>query len=527
MSSRFEERLRWLQDAGLGPLLTRGRKGIEKECLRVTQTGDISHRPHPRALGSALTHPDITTDYSEALLEFRTPPGTEAEATIAFLEDIHRYVYGCLENEILWVASMPCRIRGEEDIPIARYGHSNVGRMKSIYRLGLGYRYGRAMQAIAGVHFNYSLPEEFWPAYQAREGEIGSLREFVDRSYFGLVRNVQRYGWLMLYLFGASPAACRSFVGLEDAGFEDGDFENGDAESLYAPFATSLRMSDIGYKNKNQRGLDISYNGLSEYVAGLCRAIETPYAPYRDIGVQVGGEYRQLNDHILQIENEYYGFVRPKQVARPGERPTLALQRRGVQYVELRALDLGFFHPIGLDAGEIRFLEIFMLSCLFMDSPPLTREESREIEHNQLAVARHGRDPALRLRHHGRERAFADWALEICERCEGIGAILDGVAAQPRYGEALARQRSAIRDPALLPSARMLSEMRARSESFVAYALRISEQHARYFRDRPLSKERAAYFAEAAAASLARQAEIEHADDLSFEDYLKRYYAKC
>ncbi|MGH8478601.1 MAG: glutamate--cysteine ligase [Gammaproteobacteria bacterium] len=522
MSSRFQERLWRLQNSDLGPLLTRGRKGIEKECLRVTRTGDIAHTPHPRALGSALTHPDITTDYSEALLEFRTPPSADVEGTIGVLEDIHRYVYGCLEDEILWAASMPCRLHGDEDIPIARYGHSNVGKMKHIYRRGLGYRYGRAMQAIAGVHFNYSLPEAFWPAYQSQEGDSGPLREFVDRSYFGLVRNIQRYGWLVLYLSGASPAVCRSFVGLRDA-----DFQPLDAETSYAPFATSLRMSDIGYKNKNQRGLRISYNDLAEYVAGLCRAIETPYAPYREIGVKVNGEYRQLNDHILQIENEYYGFVRPKQVARPCERPTLALQRRGVQYVELRALDLGCFHPSGVDAGEIRFLEAFVLFCLFTESPPLTAEESREIEHNQLAVARYGRDPGVTLQERGIARPFAGFALDLCERMEAICALLDGAAPESPYGSVLNRQRAAIHDPALLPSARMLAEMRERGESFVTFALRRSEEHARYYKDRPLSKARAAYFAETAVASFAKQAEIEHTDDLSFEDYLKRYYANC
>jgi glutamate--cysteine ligase len=337
-----------------------------------------------------------------------------------------------------------------------------------------------------------------------------------------MVRNVQRYGWLVLYLFGASPALCRSFAGIGDS-----DFEPWDAETLYAPFATSLRMSDIGYKNKNQRRLQISYNGVAEYVAGLCRAIETPYGPYHEIGVKVNGEYRQLNDHILQIENEYYSFVRPKQVARSGERPTLALQRRGVQYVELRALDLGLFHPSGLDSGEIRFLEAFMLLCLFTDSPPLTADDVQEIEHNQLAVARHGRYPDLALQERGIFRPFAELALELCGRMEAICALLDGPAPGRPYGSVLNRQRAAIHDPILLPSARMLAEMREGGESFVAVALRLSEQHERYFKDRPLSAERAAYFAEAAETSLAKQAEIERKDDLSFEDYLKRYYANC
>ncbi|MGH8500071.1 MAG: glutamate--cysteine ligase, partial [Methylococcales bacterium] len=322
-------------------LIARGLKGVEKECLRITPDGKISQSPHPRALGSALTHPYITTDYSEALLEFITPPFADTRDTLSFLRDIHQFVYDNLPDELLLASSMPCAISGDASIPIATYGASNIGMMKHIYRRGLDYRYGRSMQAIAGVHFNYSVPEVFWPVFQDIEKNRADLKDFIADAYFAMIRNLQRRGWIVLYLFGASPAICKSF--LRDRKTFYHDFDEFDTHTFFKPYATSLRMSDIGYKNSNQARLNISYNNLQDYIESLTRAIETPHPDYQKIGIRVNGEYRQLNDNILQIENEYYSTARPKQIARSGEKPTLALKRRGVRYVEVRSLDLDLY----------------------------------------------------------------------------------------------------------------------------------------------------------------------------------------
>ena len=138
-------------------LLAGGSIGIEKECLRVDKNGKLSQQPHPASLGSALTNPYITTDFSEALLELITPPEPGVSAALECLQKIHQFVYSQLEDESLWNASMPCVVAGEDGIPIAQYGSSNSGMMKTVYRRGLGHRYGKMMQAIAGVHFNYSV----------------------------------------------------------------------------------------------------------------------------------------------------------------------------------------------------------------------------------------------------------------------------------------------------------------------------------------------------------------------------------
>ncbi|BAU47589.1 glutamate--cysteine ligase [Sulfurifustis variabilis] len=519
MQTELERRLARLEDAGAR--LAGGSKGIEKESLRITPAGEIARTPHPAGLGSALTHPYITTDFSEALPELRTPPLADTAAVLAFLDELHRAVYAGLGDELLWAASMPCRVRGDESIPIAQYGTSNVGRMKRVYRLGLAHRYGRAMQAIAGVHFNYSLPDAFWPLYRTAEGDTRPLPEFVADRYFALVRNFQRVGWLVCYLFGASPAIDRSFLG----GCRDG-LASLDAGTCFAPHATSLRMSDIGYTNKAQAGLAISYDSLSAYVETLCRATRTPYPEFERIGVVVDGEYRQLNAHVLQIENEFYSAIRPKQPIRPGEKPTLALARRGVRYVEVRSLDVNPYEPLGVSEPELRFLEALLIGCLLADSPVIAAAERDEIEHNQQAVTRRGREAGLRLRRGAGTIALADWALETLEAIRPVCARLDAEAGSGAYVRALESQIERVRRPETTVSARLLEEMRAEGRGFCAMGMRLSGEHAAAFRSRPLEEARRLHYEGLAAQSVSRQSELEAADRIGFEEYLARYFAQ-
>ena len=271
---QFERRLAGLINSGQRGVLRGGRKGIERESLRVTAEGRIAQSRHPEALGSALTNANITTDFSEALIELVTPPFHESWELLQYLCDIHQFVYRHLEGEMLWATSMPCAFDGDDSIPLAQFGSSNIGRMKTLYRHGLGMRYGRSMQAIAGIHFNYSFPPQLWGTLQAVNQSSAAQQDFISENYFGLLRNYRRYGWLILYLFGTSPAVSRSFFGGRDP-----ELPALDADTLYEPYATSLRMSDIGYRNKAQSGLSVSVNSLDDYVRDLSQAIHTPYPP--------------------------------------------------------------------------------------------------------------------------------------------------------------------------------------------------------------------------------------------------------
>jgi len=515
-------RLNTLRDA-VDPAALRGtRIGLEKESLRVARSGGIADTPHPKAWGASLTHPWLTTDYSEALAEFITPPLASSGQALDFLADLQSYAYRRLPDEMLWATSMPCVLAGDEAIPIAEYGDSNLGQMKHIYRVGLGYRYGRVMQVIAGVHFNWSLPETFWNAFAAMLGRKDPL-QVRDEHYMGMVRNLLRIGWLIPYLFGASPAVCKSFF---PAG--ESDLDRFDEFTYYEPYATSLRMGDIGYQNKREKGLGIQvcYRDVSTYARSLLYAVTTPSQVWKEIGIKVDGEYRQLNSNLLQIENEYYNWVRPKQLLQGLESPAVALLDRGVQYVELRSLDVNAYHPLGVDEVQLRFLEALMFTCLLAESPPLDDPEQQEINDNVVKVAHRGRETGLQLSCSGEAVALRDWGQAVLDAVLPVAEFLDKAHAGNAYEDAADDQLRKLLHIGLTPSARMLDEMEDRGEGFYQFARRLSVQHHHFFSTRELSSERIAEFDGMVQRSFDELAAIEAQDQADFDRFLADYFAQ-
>ena len=520
MNQAFDQRLGALS-ANSDLIIGNGLRGIEKESLRVDANGNLAQTPHPEGLGSALTNRYITTDFSEALLEFVTPALPSTWEALQRICDIHQFTYLHLGEELLWGASMPCVFPSDTRIPLARYGSSNVGRMKTAYRRGLGHRYGRPMQTIAGVHFNYSLPGSFWPAYADALGESDSGERFRSRQYLGMVRNFRRFGWLVLYLFGASPALCKSFAGGRSL-----NMPSLNDDTWFEPYGTSLRMSDLGYTNKTQAGISISLNSLDEYIRDLGAATRTPEPAYEIFGVKVDGEYQQLNANKLQIENEYYSPIRPKRVARTGERPTTALRRGGIEYVEIRSLDINMFDPAGINQNTMRFMEAFLIYCLIEDSALFEPAALAETGSNQSLVAKQGRDPSLRVLREGREVLLRDWAREIVTKVDAVAGLIDRGEHAGSYGEAVAEMAARVEDAALTPSARLLHELHEAKSGFFDFALQVARGHKEYFGNiAPLPGERALELEQEARLSLERQREIEASDEISFEEYLARYFA--
>lgn len=515
----FEQRYRALAARDCS-VLGGGLKGIEKESLRIDPDGFLAMSDHPVALGSALTNSFITTDFSEALLEFITPAFPNTWEAQQFLCDVHQFTYSELGEEMMWTASMPCRIPPDPEVPLARYGPSNVGQMKTIYRRGLGYRYGRHMQTIAGVHFNYSMPMDFWPLFQGALGDTQDAEAFRSEQYLGLLRNFRRFGWLVLYLFGCSPAMCKSFN--PEAGAA---MPSLDGNTLYEPFGTSLRMSDLGYSNRNQSRLNVSLNSLDEYIRDLSAAVSTMEPAYQKIGVKVDGRYRQLNANSLQIENEYYSSIRPKRVAMSGERPTAALRRGGIEYVEIRSLDLNMDDPAGINQNTMRFMEAFLIYCLLEDSPPLGHDSLAETMHNQVVTAKQGRHPDLRLRREGKDVGLHGWAEEILDMVLGVAECIDRQQGCSSYAATVRMMQELNAEPDATPSARMLDALRRDKCSFFEFVFAMSQSHRDYFSSiTPLSDERRARFSEEATQSIARQRDIEAADDMSLDEYLATYF---
>ena len=502
------------------PELAALRRGIEKESLRLARSGELAQTPHPQTLGSPLTHPRITTDFSEAQLELITGVQDSAAAVLRELEDIHRFVAAGIGDELLWAASMPCILGGEESIPVARFGTSNAGLSKTVYRMGLVHRYGRMMQTISGIHYNFSVPESLWAPLAAQRGEDDD-QAFRNRAYFGLIRNFRRHSWLLIYLFGASPAVCRSFLPSADA---DANLEALDEGTLHLPHATSLRMGRLGYQSDAQSSLHISYNSLPHYAGTMREALTAPYPPYAAIGVQApDGEYRQLSTALLQIENEFYGAIRPKRRAHSGERPLDALHARGVEYVEVRCLDLDPFQPIGIDADTCRFLDTFLLFCLLDAAPPDSRAESEAMLCNQLRVVERGRAPQLALLRRGGEQPFDAWSGEILEHCARVAEAIDAVAGGDLHQNAVAAQRHKVAHPQHTPSGRVLEQLRSGRRSFYQFAMERSLAHRRWFDANPLDAESAAAFGTQSEQSLRAQEQVEAADAEPFDAYLQRY----
>ena len=495
------------------------RRGIEKESLRVTPSGHFSVGPHPAALGSALTNPFITTDFAEALLEFITPVYTDIDQCVGMLENIHRFTLQHLDNdELLWVASMPCPLSSNTSIPIAQYGSSNIGRLKNLYRRGLDIRYGSLMQVISGIHYNFSMPDEFWQPFQQICQDTRSLQEFRTDRYLHLIRNFHRYSWLLIYLFGASPAACKCFVQGRQHGLQVFD-----EVSLYLPDATCLRMSNLGYKSEAQKSLFVCYNELQTYVDCLYNAMHEPWPEYERLGQKRNGRYQQINTSLLQLENEFYSTIRPKPRISSGERPLDALIRGGIEYVEVRALDLDPYLPLGIDATTVRFLDTFLLHCMLSESETCDEEMFFAVASNLAAVVEQGRDPELQLSRGAQRPLLRDWANQLLNDMSHSATLLDHVHQSQAYGEAWRQQRAKVQNAELTPSGRMLKQMQDQELSFFELAMALSRSTRDTLQNGGLSAQAVAEFNSASEESCRRQQEMEAADTMSFDAFLQEW----
>lgn len=520
MSDTYSRRLALFSQPEASALLKHCLHGIERESLRVERNGRLALTAHPEALGSSLTHGSITTDYSEALLEFITGAHPDSAQTLAELDDIHRYTISKLDQEVLWCPSMPGNLPPEEQIPIATFGTSNNGMLRHLYRKGLSVRYGRTMQCIAGIHYNFSFPKAMWTLLREADNSQCSAIDYQSAGYIALIRNFRRYSWLLMYLFGASPALDISFVREREH-----QLERFDEDTLYLPYATSLRMSDLGYQSNAQADITPCYNELSSYTDSLRRAVSTPYPPYQEIGSKKGDEWLQINTNILQIENEYYSSMRPKRITLDGERPVDALIARGVEYVEARCLDINPFLPLGIDLTQARFLDTFLLFCLLHDSPKLSTSECSATTENFATVVKEGRKPNLKLIRDGQPTSMLKWGRELFEKMHACAQLLDDSYGITEHAEALRKQVDKLNNPSLTPSAQVLATMREQQCSFSQFALKQSLQHAQALSSPTLDANKTTHYEDLAKQSHLQQEEIEQQPECSFDEFMADFLA--
>ena len=496
-------------------ILALGMFGIEKESLRVSQS-TISTNPHPESMGSPLCLRHITTDFSEAQLELITPPLMDKKTGLIFLENIHHFVSHKIEDEILWPLSMPPFIPSDEDIPVASYGSSNFALFKTTYRNGLSHRYGRTMQTISGIHFNYSLPEQIWKSSLFRQEKEVS-KKLRANIYFRTLRNLHRMNWLILYFFGASPIVAKNFLSNKHNGFQKLD-----NHSYYLPFATSLRMSDLGYQNINQSKVAISLNSLPEYIFDLKQATATKCDDFQKIDQETTEDYPQINSNILQIEDEYYAVARPKSSSDSNLRLITKLDDTGVDYIELRSLDINPFQRIGIDLDTVHFLEVFFIYCTLNPSPPIKKGEIEAIKQNDLLVATKGREPGLNLNNNGTKISLKNWANQILDEMISIAGLLDNKTTD--FSSIIQKLSNKIADPEQTLSAMLLNKIRTEKLSVQELGRTIGEDHKNYYISMETSKNSDwSLLGKESADSKKRQAELEQANDQSFEDFVKEY----
>ncbi|MCF9046128.1 glutamate--cysteine ligase [Acinetobacter nectaris] len=499
-------------------------RGIERESLRMQSDGYLSKQPHPQSLGSALTHPHITTDYSEALMEFITPPESSIQKVLAYLQDLHYIAHKNLpEGEKLWPMSMPCMLdQDEENIPFAQYGSSNIGRFKTLYRKGLAIRYGRRMQTISGVHYNISFPDELFEQLQAHEVDTSlktlSLQDYKSYRYFGLIRNFIRLTPIIIFLLGASPTVCGSFlIG------QTHQLKPLVAGALHLPHATALRMGKHGYQNSAQKKLGIHYNDLTGYLAGIQEAVKKPYAPFSKLGLDdENGEPRQINDHTLQIENEYYSLIRPKQTPKGSETPSQALENRGVAYVELRAVDVDPYSPIGIKESSAAFLETFALYCLLLESPEISEDEQSRIERNQALIVERGREDGLQLETASGSISAKAWLLEHLFAMKPLAELFDQGLQESLYSAAINEMLLRVEDSSQTPSAQIIEEMKVHGGTR-HFGGHLAAQHAKVYDVHQITADKQQYFDGLVTISKQEQLALEQASTETFKEYLNNF----
>lgn len=510
----------WIEASHLMGML----RGIERESLRMQSNGYLSQSDHPIALGSALTHPHITTDYSEALMEFITPPLTSITEALSYLRNIHTVVNQHLaEGEKLWPLSMPCMLDDQEEkIRLAEYGSSNIGRFKTLYRRGLGLRYGRRMQTISGVHYNVSFPDQLFAELQLHETDevfkAMSPQDYHSHRYLGLIRNFIRFTPLVAYLIGSSPSVCKCFM----TGREHHllPLVRG---TLFAPYATALRMGRFGYQNSAQKQLGIHYNSLEAYVEELQKAVNSPYPEFSRLGLNdEKGEALQINDHVLQIENEYYSLVRPKQVPQGNETPSQALANRGIAYVELRAVDVNPYSAIGIDEHTAAFLEVLALYCLLKDSPELWETEQAQIDRNHTEVVNRGRAPNASIHEGEQQYALADWATQHLHAMQPVAVLLDQMSQQQLYSSALQLMQTRVDDVDRTPSSQVIQDTVKYGGTW-AFGSHQAHLHQHSYQQHTLNSEIIDYFEQLAQTSLQQQQQLEQDHDIQFETYLEKF----
>lgn len=433
MNNQLKNINKILLDNALGSELLQGCFGIEKENVRVLPNGELSLSPHPSRLGDKNIHPYITTDFSESQVEMITPPLNSLKEVHGFLETLQDIVSENIGDELLWPQSLPPLIPKGVDIPIAKYGEK--GRDKETYRELLARIYGKERQLISGIHYNFSFTDELLIRMKTIlqfEGDDESFKEFV---YFKLSRNILRYRWLLIWLFGGSPQSEESY--------KVKSLTTGTFESIHCKYGISLRNCKSGYRNKEDFFIDLS--NTSAYHKSINALIE---------------------QGKLQFDKELYAPVRIK----------FNPEDEKISHIELRFIDLNPLEKAGMSLNDMHFIHLFILFCLIKEeSNPLDREAQDIANANHDRISCWGRDEDILLeKFDGSKITPLIWSRELINEISQM-AIQFNLLDQSDYKRALDAVTSLIDNP----EKRIVFEIMRGNEDlgFVNYNLELAKKY--------------------------------------------------
>ncbi|MDT1996525.1 bifunctional glutamate--cysteine ligase/glutathione synthetase [Carnobacterium divergens] len=333
-----------LKKAALGPAFNEGKFGIEKEGLRVTESGKLALTPHPTIFGNRSYNPHIQTDFSESQLELVTAPTESTQTMNRWLMAIHDVVERSLPlNEYIWPMSMPIGLPAESDIQVAQFDDPTA----VAYREHLAEKYGKKKQMVCGIHYNYEINEKLLIALFKQQTAITSLIEFKSHVYMKLAKNFLRYRWLLTYLLGASPVATDDFYT--------------DKEQPLNTYVRSIRSSHYGYVNSED--VKVSFESLETYISDIQQLVATG---------------------VLSEEKEFYSPVRIR-----GTKKVKELASKGIQYLEFRIFDLNPYAAFGMTEKDMEFIHLFLMTLIWLDETATVSDIEKGKKYNEATALAH------------------------------------------------------------------------------------------------------------------------------------------
>ena len=416
-----------------------GHFGIERESLRINSDGSLALTPHPVGFGDKMSHPYITTDFSESQVEMITPTFDTLEETYNFLEVLYDLVVTEIQDELLWPQSMPCPLKVDQEIPIAMFNSNEAGQKAMDYRASLLDKYGGKRQLICGIHYNFSFSDSLLKVLYEHDQSKQSFQLFKDSIYLKVVRNYIRYRWLLIYFLGASPVVDSSYC--SECQLSSSEV----APNSYSHSgAISFRNSLCGYQNKQP--IYVDYSTVKTYVSSL---------------------HHQIEAGVIESAKEFYSPIRLK--SRRPEQLLESLVDDGIEYLEIRSIDLNPFAKLGISLEDLHFIQLFVLFLLNQEENQMDNWQQEALE-NEKRVAVSGLGEQVKLKWNGELISLERWGLEILDQMAQLNDLFN-----LQKEELIEKKRRELFNQDLTLSGRLVNQIQ--SSNYLTTHLALARQY--------------------------------------------------